>query len=301
MSRPATHPRRSSRSTRPGWRRTTATAAVVLALGSLAACQDDDKSGAAGTDGESTPSSAGSSASSEGSDPTESAGNDESDAAGSDVAAGDEISPSDFVDLYAAAFEKASTTTISMEFGGALKLGASGVADFSTTPPEMQISMSDPSTGQDIAMVLSEGAMYVQVAPEQYLRYDLSDPTGPLAGVTDQLDPSALVDTFAKGVTAASYVGEEDVDGETMDHYTVTIDTAAMLGDTEVPDGTVPAESTFELWFDGDGLFRRMKGDLGPTAGTFKASYDNWGEPVDITTPPESQVTELPAPSQPQG
>ncbi len=264
----------------------------MLALSPLAACEDDASPATAGDDP--SASATDSSTASDSAEPSASESPEDTDPSAPAVEAGEPMEPSDFVDLYAAAFDKATTTEISMTFGGALELTATGVADFSSNPPEMQITMNDPSTGQDLAMVLSKGAMYVQMAPKQFLRYDLDDPTGPLAGVSDQMDPRKLIDTFGKGVTSATFVGQEDVDGEEMDRYSIVIDTAAMLEGSDLPEGTVPDESSFDLWFDGDGLFRRMKGDLGAGAGTFEATYDNWGEPVSIKTPPKSQVKQLP-------
>ncbi len=297
MSRHTTHPRRRGAS----WRRTSAAAAAVLALGSLAACGSDEKPAA--SDDPSSSESTGSADASEPAEPTESASDDAS-PDGGDVAAGEAMDKADFVDLFSAAFEKASTTRLTMTFGGAMEISAEGVADFSTSPPRMQFSMTNPGNGQDLGMVLSGGAMYVQVAPQQYARYDLSDPTGPLAGMTDQLDPSALVDTFDKAITSATYVGEEDVDGEPMERYRVEIDTAATLEGSDVPQGGagLPEVSSFDLWFDADGMFRRMQGDLGPTAGTFEATYDDWGDPVEITVPPKAQVVDLARPEkEPKG
>lgn len=289
MNRPASHPRRRPSATR---RRTSSAAALaLLALGALSGCGSD----------EAEPSSADPTATSTPSESVESPTEEPDEPVDGDPAAGDEVDPADFVDLYAAAFEKASTTRMAMTFGGALEIRAEGVADFSSSPPRLKISMQNPASRQDMTMVLSDEVMYVQVAPEQWVRYDLSDPTGPMAGLTGQLDPSAMIETFGEGVTAATYVGEEEVSGETMEHYRIEVDTAAMLEGTDTPPGAgLPEATTFEIWFDGDGLFRRMSADLGPTAGTFEATYDDWGEPVDITVPPKSQVMDLERPIEPQ-
>ncbi len=299
MSRPSTHPRRPGPST---WRRTSAAAVAAVALSaSLAGCGADDEPAASK---DSTSESADASGSPEATDSADPSAEPTDEGSPADVAAGEEIDTADFVDLYTAAFEMASTTRITMAFGGALEVGAEGVADFSTTPPRMQITMDNPAAGQDLMMVLSDGAMYVQVAPKQFVRYDLDDPTGPLAGLTDQLDPRAMVDTFTKGITAATYVGEEDVDGEAMDRYRVDLDSAVMLEGTDVPSGDagLPELITFDLWFDSEGFFRKMSGDLGSTAGTFEATYDDWGAPVTITKPPKSQILDLARPDgEPRG
>ena len=37
------------------------------------------------------------------------------------------------------------------------------------------------------------------------------------------------IEVFADAVTSATYLGAEDVDGESLDHYTATVDTAKLL------------------------------------------------------------------------
>lgn len=270
--------------------RASASAVAVLALASLAACGGDDG-------GDDDPASSESSTSSDASDePDASEATDE--AGDSDAAAGEEMDPAEFVDIYAESLEGATTASISMTFGGAAAGEASGVADFTSDPPSMQLNLKDPSTGQDMGMVLVDGIMYIEIQPDQYLEYDLSDPSSPLGDIDGQLDPRAMIDTFEKGVTGATYVGEEEKDGEQMEHYTVTIDPAAMIAGSDLPSDAptpdLPAETTFDLWFDADGNFRRMQGDLGPAGGEINTAYDNWGDPVEITAPPKSQVQKLP-------
>jgi hypothetical protein len=130
------------------------------------------------------------------------------------------------------------------------------------------------------------------------MEYDLSDPNSPLGSdLTDQLDPSAMADVFERGITASSYLGKEDVDGESMEHYRVTLDSSALIDEADLPSGAPDAlgdELTFDLWFDDDGNFRRQEATLGSAGGGVELTYDNWGEPVDIKKPPESQITKIP-------
>lgn len=273
-------------------RRTSAAAATVLALGSLAACGSDD-------DPSADPSASESSESGEATTPSEDATEETEDPAPNTAPAGDEIDPSEFLDVYAQALDDATSAKVTITIQGSLPVSGSGVADYSTTPPSMQIVMNDTSTGQDQEMVMVDGILYIELSPDRFVKYDLDDPAGPLgAGFGDFLDPRSMVDLLEEGVTGATYVGEEDVDGESMEHYTVTLDPSALTSELELPSGAptdaVPESLTFEIWVDEDGLLRRqLTGEAG-SPGSVEQRFDDWGEPVTITAPPASQVTELP-------
>jgi hypothetical protein len=92
------------------------------------------------------------------------------------------------------------------------------------------------------------------------------------------------------------YVGEEDVDGETLKHYTMTVRSEAVR-DLQQDMGTsgarLPKAITYDLWTDADGMMRKttmVMGDLG----TVTVELSGWGEPVDIEVPPASEVMEMP-------
>lgn len=256
-------------------------AAMALALASLAACGGDDGE----RDGGET--------SAESSSPSTDV------AEGVDAEAGEEIAPDEFVDLYVDAMDKATTASFEMTFGGSMAVTGSGVADFSETPPAMNLTLTDANTEQGQEMILVDGIMYLRLPDKSYMKYDLTDPNGLLGSdLTEQLDPSAMADVFEKGITDSLYLGEEDVDGEAMEHYRLELDSAVLLEEAELPSAApsdaIAEDITFDLWFDDDGYFRRQDADLGGSAGTVELSYDNWGEPVEITAPPKAKLKELP-------
>lgn len=284
--------------TRSTLRRTTAAAVTVAALGALAACGGGGGSEDGGDDEPTTAESS-------------SAASDDADAEGSEDPAatpdpegtaedsGEEIGPSEFIDVYLDAMDEATTATLTMAFGGTASVEGTGEADFTTTPPSMRMVIDDESTGQQQEMIIVDGIMYLGLSPDRFIEYDLSDPNSPLGtDLTDQLDPSAMAEVFEEGITAASYLGDEDVDGESMEHYRVTLDSSALIDEADLPSGTptdtIGDELTFDLWFDDDGNFRRQEAALGGGAGGVEITYDNWGEPVDITKPPESKITRIP-------
>ncbi len=289
--------------TRSTLRSTSAAAVAVLALGALVACGDDDGGG----DDTSSSAESGSSASesadaeeSEASEESESASASEDSQEGADEEdSGDDITANEFMDVYLDAMDRATTASLTMTFGGSDSIEGTGEADFTTSPPSMHLVIGDESTDQNQEMIIVDGIMYLGLSPKRFIEYDLSDPNSPLGtDLTDQLDPSAMAEVFEKGITKASYLGEEDVDGESMEHYRVTLDSSALIDEKDLPSGAptdaLGDELTFDLWFDDDGNFRRQEASLGESGGGVELSYDNWGEPVDIKAPPKSQITKIP-------
>lgn len=281
--------------TRSTLRRTSAAAVAALALSSLASCGgDSDGDGDEPSSAETSSSSTDEPSESDGAEPSDS--EDKSDDA---EAGGEEISTDEFVGIYLVAMDQATTATFEMNFGGGMAVKGEGVADFSESPPAMKLNMIDATTKQKQEVIIVDGIMYLRLPDTSYIKYDLNDPNGLLGSdLTDQLDPAAMAEVFEKGITAASYVGEDDVDGEAMEHYRVELDAKALLDGAKLPKGAasdaVAEEVTFDIWFDDDGYFRRQEADLGASAGTVALSYDNWGEPVSIEAPPTSKITELP-------
>ena len=91
--------------------------------------------------------------------------------------------------------------------------------------------------------------------------------------------------------------GVQDVDGETLDHYTATVDTKVLLEDlpTEAQGSSGLAPTVdYQMWFDQDGLIRKFSVDMGASVGTSEGTFDDWGTDVDIEAPPASEVTTMP-------
>lgn len=266
-------------------RRTASAAVLTLALGAFAAC-----GGGGDEEASDEPTAAESSATSDEStgEPSEPAESE-----GAEPTAGEEIDASELVDVFAGAFEKATTATFEMSIEGASGFAASGQSDFSQTPPDMQLSLEVAQVPEPIEMIIVDGTLY-QSNPGtggKFTATPLDDPSSPFGGLAKQLDIRAQLGTFEEAVTAATYVGEEDG----LDHYSVVVDSQTLLEEqgtdlSAVPQGSLPPEFTYDLFFDDEGYFRRMETSLGDLGGDVTASYDNWGEPVDISAPPASEI-----------
>ncbi|WP_341925071.1 hypothetical protein [Nocardioides psychrotolerans] len=277
-------------------RRTASAATLTLALTGLAACGGgDDTSGsdaAADSSSSSAPDEVGES------DGGEDVGAEESEDTEEAVpTAGEEIDASEMADVFKTAFEGATTATVAQSIGGGGDGGfeSTGVIDFSTTPLSMAISIDVPQAPKPIQTIIVDGFIYQNIFGDKFTKTALDDPANPAGDLSDQLDIGAQFETFEKAITAATYVGEEDG----LEHYSLVLDSSTLLDEQgtdlgSLPTGSVPETFTYDLWFDDEGNLRRMQSDLGDVGGELVATYDNWGEPVEIVAPDASQIMQMP-------
>lgn len=257
---------------------------LPLGLAALTACEDD--SSAAGDD----TSSAGS----------QTDGSDDSGAEAPDVAEGEELSAEEFSALMVAAFEKATTADLVMSMtAGGQDIDVTGQADYTSDPVSMRMEMTGMGGTGDMEIIVVDNAMYMKLAvmSDKFLKLDLDDPDNPVGGsFTGQLDPRAQAEVMEAGLQTATYVGQEEIEGETLDHYTAVVDSAAMLdqmeGAADVA-GQLPETITYELWLTEDGLYRQMEIDMGAVAGEVLMRFEDWGTDVDIEAPPADEVTDM--------
>lgn len=205
--------------------------------------------------------------------------------------AGEEIDPADMIDVFRGAFENATTATLTMRIGD--QIDADGVADFAVNPPEMRLEMTLPQAPDPIDLILVDGFVYSRfpgMGDGKFTKTALDDPASPFGQLGDQLDLRTQFEAMEESITAATYVGEEDG----LEHYSLVLDSAALAAEGGTP--TVPgapATFTYDLFFDADGYLRRMESDPTEAEGDeVVATYDAWGEPVEITAPPADQVSE---------
>ena len=264
---------------------------LPLGLAALTACEDD--SSATGDT-----SSAGSGTGSGDSGDSGDAGSSDVDLP--DVAEGEEISAEELSALMISAFEKATTADLVMSMtAGGQDIDVTGQADYTSDPVSMRMEMSGMGGTGDMEIIVVENAMYMKLAvmSDKFLKLDLDDPDNPVGGsFTGQLDPRAQAEVMEQGLQTATYVGQEEVEGETLDHYTAVVDSTAMLeqmeGAADVA-GQLPETITYELWLTDEGLFRLMEVDMGAVAGEVLMRFEDWGTDVDIEAPPASQVTDM--------
>lgn len=263
-------------------RRTLAAAAATAALLALAGCGGDDSGDSA----------ADKAAASSTASPTQ-----ESEESGDvDAGAGETISGEQFADLLRTALDQATTAHMSMDLGGAGT--AEGDADYTTTPPDLAMRMSMAELGGEVEVRIVDGTMYLQgeTFGDKWVSVDLDDPNNPLGSLGGQLDPTKQLEAFGAAVTEATHTGADEVDGETLEHYTATVDTEKLL--QQLPDEAagqpgLPDTMQQEWWFDDEGRIRKFSSDFGGT-GTIDLSLSDWGADVSIEAPPSDEVTTMP-------
>lgn len=268
-------------------RRSLAALALPLLIGGLAACGSDDSAEPAASS--SSASDSGQSSDS-GSDPA------------SGTEAGDNVDPADFVDDLQAGL-KASTTaqmTMKVDMGGQA-ITADGEVDYTSTPPEMAMTMKSPAfNDQAVEMRLVDKVLYMnagQMTNNKFISYDLSDPANLPPGmdqVTSTLDPLAAFDSFEKGVDSVVFVGDEEVDGDQLGRYKITVDTSKIDQFKNLPtQAQLPDTVTYDVWLDDQNRMRKMTMEMASVQ--TEVEFSNWGESVDIAAPKSSEVVKQPA------
>jgi hypothetical protein len=274
-------------------RRAALAAVVPLALGSLAACGNGNDDSATAADPQATTTSTPDSQSSPTTTGDGSAHERKS------------VDPDAFVAKLKNAARSITTArfTMDMDLGGQ-SVSAKGAVDMTGDTPAMELSMDLTGMGTPTEMRLVAGNMYIQApgSDGKYLKMDLSDPNGPLAGYGDSLlnyDPQSMInsmtgDAFKKVVD----LGPETVGGLKREHYRVTLDTAAatkVFGNLPST-AQVPKTLTYDMWLDGQGRMARFKMLL-KNVTQVTATYSDYGADVHITAPAPSQVQAMPSTS----
>ena len=267
-------------------RRTAAAALVPLVLASVASCGDD------GTDSSSPSSPTVASG-------TSSASAEDSASPSPTPAAGKPVDPDRFVKMFTAAFDQATTAHLTMSVKGeGRSMEADGDIDYTAEPPNVAMTLNSDQFGDGTQVRVVDGVMYLKTSMlgEKFVRTDLSGPDNPLGEqFAGAFDLRKVLDGFESRLRSVTLVGEEEVDGERLRHYQVTMDESA---DASEPSGSTAAEPpedvTYDLWFDADGFFRRMQADRGPDGGAMTVVLSEWGEDVSIEAPPSRDVTGTP-------
>lgn len=208
---------------------------------------------------------------------------------------GGQVDPDEFVARLKAGIAKTKYAHIEFTMGGAGgDMSGSGDVDYTATPPNMQMSMK--LGPESVGMLLVDGVMYVQSsqAGGKYIKFDLDDPANPLgSGLSEQLDPAGSVEAFTKAVTSVTSSGSEDVDGQSLDRYELTVDTTKLASDGSGTSAPLPPEVTMVVWLDDEG--RMAKTSMGLGAVTYVATLSDFDKAVELEAPPADQVLSPPA------
>ena len=193
----------------------------------------------------------------------------------------------------ALAKQKTWKMTARMTAGGRTVMTMSGVQQ--AKPLAMSMEMSGAAfSGGKAKIIIVRGTAYLAipgVAPAgKYLRVDLSDPAaGEFGSLADNADPTKTFAAFDKALRNAKFVRSETIGGRKLDHYVVTVDTAAIFKaqGKPVPSG-LSKTIDYHLWMDSARVIRRMTFDLAGVS--MVMTMDDFNQPVTIKVPPASKI-----------
>lgn len=273
-------------------RRTLALAATPVLIAALTAC-----GGGSADQASDEPAAASSSEAGASDEPAADAG-----AESETPAEGEEVDKAQFLEDFMAAVDDATTAHMSMTTGAAgTEFTADGEVDYTTSPPEMAMSMSNPAMGdQTMDIRLIDGFFYLnlgQMSQDKFVKVDLNDknsPLGDMSQLTDSMDPVQSFEQFSSGLDKVTFVGQESVDGEDLDHYVLTLDSTKVEMLQGAGGQGLPKTLEYDLWLDSENRMRQVKIDMGETGSVDMKIFD-WDEPVEIEAPADSEITEMPA------
>ncbi|QFG67768.1 hypothetical protein [Ornithinimicrobium pratense] len=187
------------------------------------------------------------------------------------------------------------TMSMDMEAEGQ-QLTMDGAVNLSEDDTRMRITMAVPEMGT-VEMIYADGDAYMTVpgvTPEGMYLLAPADLLGDTAEL-DEIDITAQWDAWEQGAQEVVFLGEEDVDGEQMRRYQVTVDAQAALAasgeDAAATSLGLEDEIVYDVWVDGDDLMRKMVFDTGGE--TAEMRMDNWGQDQDIQVPEPDQVMDM--------
>lgn len=220
------------------------------------------------------------------------------------VTASGDLSRDDFVQRLSAAQLKAGSAHLEMTsalMGAEMKVSgdmrlAEKVEDVAT-----RISMDAGPMTMDIRLV--DGVMYLnmgQMSGGKFIKADLDDPDNPLAqqygSVTEQMDPAEQLAMFDEALIEFENLGDGGtIDGVETTRIRLVLDTKKalekQLGDTpELGQAQLPEQLEYEMFVGEDDLMRKVVMDFAGSQMTIE--YSQWGEPVEVQAPAESDVVE---------
>lgn len=266
-------------------RRLAAAASLPLLLAGLVACGGDTETASDQT----SESSSETTSESPSEDTTEEA-----------AAEGEEIDPAAFAEDMTAGLEAMTTARMSMEMTGQATMTMEGVVDYTRDSPAMQATMSGAGMPGEMEMIMLDGIMYM-TAPGQngkYMKIDLTDPNGPMASMgldelSGQMDMRELMNSFTPALTGVTLVGEEEVDGEDLTHYEITMDPSKIESMKGLA-GNGIKEMTYDAWFDADNVMRQMVMEMPEGLGTMTMKLFDLGTDATIEAPPAGRVVKMP-------
>lgn len=208
-------------------------------------------------------------------------------------AANGDLDKAEFIKALKAASAGVTTAHVSMSLSGAgqaMKLDGDAKLDRSNPSMSLQMGLS----GMKLQMRVVDKRVYLKGLPNQaagkWAVFDATSAIGKqLSQAAAQSDPNRMYDLFDKSLATVKKVGTESVDGEQLTKYDLTLDTKAMAGPaTAAGAASLPKTVSYSAWIDSKDHLRKVTFALKGITSTITIS--KYGEPVDITAPPATDV-----------
>lgn len=220
------------------------------------------------------------------------------------AAEGQEVDAQEFMAmLRSPGEEKLSSYTLEMNMNmGGQEMEMAGRADLGAADPAFDMEMTLPGMG-DVHMIMAGGQVFMAmpgVTEEGMFLEVPKEQLGDAAAQLDEVDITSTWKAWEESDPSVVYVGEDDVDGQQMRHYEVTVDSAAALDaagqtgeDAAAASAMMGEEITYEVWLDDDNLMRKIAFEVQGVVSEIRTA--DWGEPMDIQAPSPDEIQSLPA------
>ncbi|HYH34807.1 MAG TPA: hypothetical protein VD814_06620 [Nocardioides sp.] len=235
--------------------------------------------------------------------PAESSESSEStDASGGESAAGGTHDVDSILPAMRAALEEAPSARVKMELTGTAEMTMEGRMAMTDRFEDGEMELTLAIQGQRLDLRLVDGLVYLSgpplTPPGKWVSADPKDPQDPVGQQFGSLvtsgDLRSTFDAFEAGLREVESVGNEQIDGESVEHYVFTVDSAAAAEAQGQPvQPGMPEQVDYDVWLTEEDLMRRVTFDLGGVGAVLDAT--EWGEPVDIEAPAPADVVKRPA------
>jgi len=177
------------------------------------------------------------------------------------------------------------------------RLQAEGDTTYGPDGSEMRLTMQLPQAGgQEITVLIDDGSAYMSLGgvtpPGKYFKLPANSPA--LASLNSgNLSPAESIKGFEAGLERVEDLGPEQIGGEDVQHYELTLDAAKTLeamGTREAPG--MPPRLVYDLWLDEQDRMRRAIYELAGVEVVMDIT--DWGKPVDIQPPARGDLVKAP-------
>ena len=194
------------------------------------------------------------------------------------------------------------TSHIVMKMGSMLT--GSGDVSTSNGTPAMKMTMKITTGGKTINMEerLVDGTIYISapgmIPGGKWMKVDSKTPgLGDMASMLKNFDPSSMAAMGKDAITTFKYVGADTIDGDSVHHYKLVVDTTKAvkklgMGSLVSQAGSsVPKSITEEVYLNADNTVRRITGTI--EGQNLQVDRTPLSGSVDVKAPPAGDVVDM--------